>query len=166
VSSVTADFLGILRTLTDQGAEFIVVGGVGAVLHGALITTLDLDLVHARDPDNIARLLTALSELDARYRQTFGRDIRPDRSHLESPGHQLLETRLGALDLLGTLDGGRGYEELLGQTMEMEVGGRKLKVLTLEELIAVKRRAGRDKDKLVVPILEHTLRERDRRKGT
>lgn len=89
MSSATADFLGILRALTDHGTRFLAVGGGGAVLHGALVTTLDLDLVHAREPENISRLLAALAELDARYRPALGRDVRPDRSHLESSGHQL-----------------------------------------------------------------------------
>lgn len=162
MSSDTADFVAILRVLADHGCRFIVVGGIGAVLHGAPVSTFDLDLVHSRAPDNVERLLRALAELEARYRHSFGRDLRPGASHLTTPGHQLLHTRYGDLDLLGSLDGGRSYEDLLEQAVELEVAGLSLHVIRLEELIEIKRRAARDKDKFVVPILEHTLRQRDR----
>lgn len=36
--------------LAGHGVDFIVVGGVAAVLGGAPISTFDLDIVHARDP--------------------------------------------------------------------------------------------------------------------
>ena len=54
------DFLEILGILVEHKADFIVVGGVCAVLHGAPVTTFDLDLVHSRSADNLARLMSAL----------------------------------------------------------------------------------------------------------
>lgn len=160
MSSDTADFVAILRVLAAHDCRFIVVGGISAVLHGAPVSTYDLDLVHSRDPENVERLLFALAELDARYRHSLGRDLRPGSSHLVGPGHQLLHTRFGDLDLLGSLDGGRSYEDLIGRTDELNVAGLCLRVVRLDELIEIKRRAARDKDKFVVPILEHTLRQR------
>ena len=53
------DFLAILQTLAKHQVDFIVVGGVGAVLQGAPISTFDLDVVHSRTSDNIDRLLVA-----------------------------------------------------------------------------------------------------------
>jgi hypothetical protein len=76
------------------------VGGVSAVLHGAPVTTFDLGIVHSRDPENVTRLLSALEELDARYRFQPERQLRPDASHLAGPGHQLLLTMYGPLDVL------------------------------------------------------------------
>ena len=57
-----------LATLARHGVEFVVVGGVAAVLNGAPISTFDLDIVHARSEENLDRLLAALTELDARDR--------------------------------------------------------------------------------------------------
>jgi len=62
------DYLALLHSLAEHGVEFIIVGGVPAVLHGAPVTTFDLDSVHSRTPDNIGRLLSALQHLDAYYR--------------------------------------------------------------------------------------------------
>lgn len=162
MSSVTPNFEQILRTLHDRGVDFIIVGGVSGVLHGAPYTTQDIDVVHSRTPENVERVLAALAELDALYRDIAGRKLRPNATHLVTPGHQLLDTRFGRLDLLGSLGDGRGYHELLDVSEEMQVAGMRLRVLKLDELIEVKRQAGRDKDKLVLSILEHTLRERDR----
>ena len=73
------DFLAILRTLARHRVEYIVVGGVAAVLQGAPISTFDLDLVHSRQPGNIVRLLKALETLEARYRTPGGPMRQPDR---------------------------------------------------------------------------------------
>ncbi len=158
-----ARFAEILRLLAENDVEFIVVGMAAGILHGAPVTTVDLDLVHRRSPENVARLLRVLSELDATYRHD-PRGLRPAESHLVGPGHQLLATRLGDLDCLGTIDQDRGYEELLGQTVEMKLtGGRVVRVLSLPALIEAKERSGRPKDLAVLPVLRATLDEVKRR---
>jgi predicted nucleotidyltransferase len=160
VISPDPDFHAILRILADQKVEFIVVGGVCAVLHGAPINTFDLDLVHARNRDNLDRLLVALQSLDAYYRGQGDQKIRPGVSHLASPGHQLLLTRAGPLDMLGTIGTGLGYEELLAHTVEMPVAiDLQVRVLKLDRLIDIKEQTGRDKDKAVLGILRRTLEE-------
>ena len=64
MKSSIPDFLEILKILSEHKEDFIVVGGVCAVLHGAPITTFDLDLVHSRSPDNLGLLISALKQLD------------------------------------------------------------------------------------------------------
>lgn len=58
---MTPDLLGLLRVLSQAKVRYIVVGGVAAGMHGALRTTLDLDVVYSRDRENITRLVVALS---------------------------------------------------------------------------------------------------------
>lgn len=155
------DFLPVLETLKRHSVDFIVVGGVSAALHGAMSLTFDLDIVHARNEANIARLLQALDSLDACYRLQPEKKLRPQASHLSSPGHQLLMTRFGPLDLLGSLTGSRTYDDLLPYTTEMEVGQNvRVRVLDLDTLIQVKEETGGDKDKAVLPILRALLREK------
>jgi hypothetical protein len=164
MESSAPDYKAILSTLSEHGVDFIVIGGVCAVLHGAPILTFDLDLVHARAPENLDRLLKALQALEAHYREQPERRLVSELSHLASPGHQLLMTRAGPLDLLGTITGGRGYEDLLPQTVELQVGeDLKLRLLNLETLIAVKEETGRERDKAVLPILRRTLEEKKQR---
>ena len=51
------DFFAILEVLTKHEVEFILVGGLCAVIHGAPIVTMDMDIVHHREAENIERLL-------------------------------------------------------------------------------------------------------------
>lgn len=157
----TPDFLSLLAVLQDHGVEFIVVGGVCAVLQGVPVTTMDLDIVHRRTEDNIERLLAALEELDACSRLDKRR-LRPQASHLRGPGHQLLTTRAGLLDVLGAVADGRDYDALLTGTEELLVDQKAVRLLSLETLLEVKERTGRPKDLAVLPLIRHTLDERKR----
>jgi hypothetical protein len=152
--------LEILKVLTRHRVDFIVVGGVSAVLHGAPVTTFDLDVVHARNGENIARLLAALEELEAVYRAQPERQLHPDESHLAGPGHQLLLTKFGPLDVLGMIGKSRTWEDLRGHTRTMEIEpGVVLRVLDLETLIAVKEELGFPKDTAVLPVLRQALKQ-------
>jgi hypothetical protein len=158
----SARFAEILRRLAENDVEAIVVGLLAGVLQGAPVTTGDVDVVHRRTKENVARLLRVLADIDATYRHD-PRRIRPGESHLLGPGHQLLETRFGDLDCLGTIDDGKSYDDLLQQSVLVELGtGLTIRVLELSALIEVKRRAGRAKDLAVLPLLEATRDELER----
>lgn len=155
------ELLATLRALREAGIEFIVVGGVAAVLNGAPVDTFDIDVVHSRDPANIERLLRVLDTLDAIFRMQPERRLKPNASHLGSSGHLNLRTRYGPLDLLGTIGRDLGYEELLSHSAELEIGeGLRVRVLDLETLIAIKEQLGGEKDRATLPILRRTLEEK------
>jgi hypothetical protein len=159
----TADLEALLLALCDAGVEFLVVGGAAAVLHGAPITTQDLDIVHRRTPDNVTKLLGVLERLDATIRPMLGGPPRrPTAALLAGRGQLNLSTTLGPLDPLCQLHDGNGYEELVARTEVVTDGALTLRVLDLDTLIAVKTSTGRAKDKLVVPILLALQRERRR----
>jgi hypothetical protein len=129
------------------------------------VTTFDLDVVHARNRENIARLLASLEELEAVYRAQPERQLRPDESHLAGPGHQLLLTKFGPLDVLGMIGKSRTWEDLRDHTRTMEIEpGVVLSVLDLETLIAVKEELGFPKDTAVLPVLRQALKERSERR--
>src|SRR5882757_5383287 len=106
------DYLEILRQFVTHKVDFILVGGLSAVVNGVSFNTMDVDVVHSRKEENLPRILAALTELDAWYRLRSDRKLFPKESHLRSPGHQLLRTKYGDLDLLGTIDDGLTYEDL------------------------------------------------------
>lgn len=147
----------LLEVLARHRVEFIVVGVTAAVLQGAPVVTFDLDIVYARTAENVSRMLAALDELGAVFRNTPGRRIAPNESHLESTGRKLLQTKLGPLDVLGTIDNDAGFDDLLPHSVRLDVGGRSIAALGLERLIEVKQRAGRPKDLAVLPVLRATL---------
>jgi hypothetical protein len=157
-----ARFSEILRLLATNEVDFIVVGMTAGVLQGVPVTTIDLDIVHRRDPANVARRLGVLADLDAVY-------LRPAQApapgiHLLGPGHQLLTTTHGDLDCLGAIGEGVAYEQLLERTVEMALsGGLTIRVLSLPALIEAKEQAGRPKDLAVLPVLRATLDEMKQR---
>ena len=157
-----ADLESLLDALAGAGIEFIVVGGAAAVLHGAPVTTQDVDIVPRTDEGNINRLMEILTELDARVRDLAGREIRPDAAALRGTGQIKLTTRRGPLDLLCTMHDGRDYADLLPETVEVTDGSLRLRVLDLPALIAIKSSTGRVRDQLVLPLLLALARERER----
>ena len=159
------DFLEILMILLTHKVDFIVVGGVCAVIHGAPITTFDLDIVHSRSPENLEHLFSALKDLDACYRGREDQRLKPKVSHLSSPGHHLLTTNRGPLDLLGTIGIGLSYEDLVQHTVEIEVSDLRVRILELSTLIEVKKETANDKDRAMIPILERTLEEKRKLKA-
>lgn len=151
----------LIAVLVRHDVRFIVVGGMAGVLQGAPVSTYDLDVVYSRDPDNIQRLLDALGSVGATFRNDpQRRRIKPNASHLRSTGHKLLETHHGVLDVLGTIEEHSGYDDLIGDSEELEVSGHRIRVLTLDRLIRIKEQLTRPKDQLMLSILRATLEER------
>ena len=160
-SSPEPDLFAILEVLLRHRVDFIVVGGVAATLQGAPILTMDVDIVHAREKSNIERLLGALRELDAFYRLQASRRLPPNSSHLSSPGHHLLSTKFGALDVLGTIGHAHDWSELIHRTDIVQLNeGMTIAVLDLPTQIAIKEEVNRPKDAIMLPILRQTLAER------
>jgi predicted nucleotidyltransferase len=155
----TGRFLRIFEALARHDVRFVIVGGMSAVLHRVPVVTEDVDIVHDRSADNVERLVRALGDLDAVYRGD-PRRIRPGTSHLVGSGHHLLEIGRVHFDVLGTIDEGLVYSDLLPHSVVMEVAGRDVRVLSLEKLIEIKRKLGRPKDKFMLLHLEATLDER------
>jgi hypothetical protein len=156
--------IATLRALHDGGIDFILVGGLAAVLNGAPVDTFDTDVVHSRDVSNIERLLPVLESLDAVFRIQPERRLRPNASHLASAGHLNLITRYGPLDLLGTIGRNLGYEDLMAHSAEMDIGEKlRIRVLDLETIIGIKEELGGEKDRAVLPILRRTLDEKRKR---
>ncbi len=158
-------FLDILTALTRNDVEFVVVGGVAAILEGAPISTFDLDVVYRRSATNNARLATALRQVNARYKDLAGRHIVPDATKLATVDVNLLVTDLGDLDVLHHIRGDLDYEELLERTVEYEVADLHLQVANLETVIESKELADRDKDRAALPILRRTLEVKRAREG-
>lgn len=151
-------FLRILELLEQHGVEYVVVGGVAAVLQGAPVTTFDIDALVKVDAANADRLVAALGVLEARYRER--RDLRPTREDLLAGGHLLLITNSGPLDILGFIGNAKRYEDFASALVPIRVGDLLVNVLGIEALIEEKRALGRDKDLAVVRVLEAVLRRR------
>ena len=154
-----------LRVLLAHDVRFVIIGGIAGVLLGSPSFTFDLDLCYDRDRDNLERLARALTELRATLRGAPpGLPFRLDAKTLQMGDWFTFETSSGDLDCLGTPAGTSGYADLARNAMEVVVDGNlQVMVASIEDLLRMKRAAGRPKDLIAVEILSALKEERDRR---
>lgn len=153
----------LLGCLTRHGVEYVVVGGIAAVLWGSPRNTFDLDVCPATDRGNLEALAKALIELGARLRG-IEEDVpfSPDARTLDQVEILTLDTIAGSLDVLIRPDGAPAYERLRKSAARVDVGALSVLVASINDLIAMKRAAGRLKDEVDVEELE-AIKHLDRR---
>ncbi len=159
---INANLSELLEGLLKANVQFILVGGLAAVIQGAPLTTLDVDIVHDRSEENIDRLFNFLKSNDAIFRRPDDQIIVPQKDDFFGLRHGLFTTRLGPLDVLAVIEEQKTYEDLIGHAHEIAFRGYKLHVLDLETLIALKKASRDPKHQLQLPILEETLRQSQR----
>jgi predicted nucleotidyltransferase len=154
----------VVRLLGRHGVRYVLIGGLAAVTQGASLVTQDVDLCHARDADNLARLADAMREVHATLRGVDpGLPFRVDARTLAEGDAFTLATDLGAIDLLATPAGTTGFEDLERTADAFELFGQRVLVASLDDLIRMKRAAGRTKDMLAVEELGALRDELDQR---
>ena len=159
-----ADLTSLLVELADAGVEFILVGGLAAVAQGVPLSTFDVDIVHCRTPANVARLLQVLHAVAAHARgRPPQQRLLPSEDALLGPGHQLLMTDKGALDVLGAIEDGQTYEDLIADSMALPLRGRTIHVLRLHKLADLKRGATRTRDQMALLLIDEALAAREDR---
>lgn len=153
------DLGAILEGLSAAGVKFILVGGLAAVVQGAPVTTIDVDIVHDQSPENISRLLNFLKSIDAFHRRPDNKVLEPVEGDLSGMGHALFTTRLGPLDVLAVIEQGRTYGDLFEHTVEIEFRNHTIHVLDLETLIQLKKTSSDPNDIQRLSVLEETMRQ-------
>lgn len=153
------DLTAILEGLIEAEVEFILVGGLAAVIQGAPVTTLDVDIVHNRSSENISKLFRFLKSIDAIHRRPDDKIIVPKEEDFS--GHALFSTRLGPLDVLAFIEEEKNYDELLKYSIEIDFRGHTIRVLDIRKMIELKKASNDFKYKQILPVLEETLRQLD-----
>jgi len=150
-----ASTLDLLKRLNKYTVEYVLVGGVAAVVHGSQLVTGDLDICAPLDAPNLVKIVGALSDLQAKFRMT------PDRRPLPTKPDELagiknlyLETLLGQLDILSEIAGVGDYAEVAMHAITLDLGGAICRVLDLDTLIKSKKALGRPRDLQAVIELE------------
>jgi hypothetical protein len=153
----------LLGALVDHEVEFCVIGAVAAWLQGSPAVTLDLDVMPRRNLDNAEHLAAALNELGVRE---SGGDTGIELEGADFLGWQAqrFDTEAGPLDIVPHAAAIGGFEEVA--TIELTLGGRSIRVLTLDEVIASKEKLGRPKDKAALPALYATREALRRRRDS
>jgi hypothetical protein len=143
-----------LEALVAHSVRSVLIGGLAATLHGSPSITGVLDVCPARDMSNLARLAEALNELGARLRGApMDVPFLLDAETLERGDHFTFTTKAGSVDCLGTPAGTSGFDELDKNAVDMDLGGLRIRVASIEDLIRMKLAAGRPKDLVEAEIL-------------
>lgn len=154
----------LLGALLDSGVDFVVIGGLAAQAHGSPLITEDLDICFDLDRANVERLAVVLERLSA-IRRGMPSGVRAplDARALRAGDVFTLRTIYGDLDLLARPDPLLDYQSLRSRATRFEFGGRAVWIANLDDVIAMKRAAGRPKDLLAIEHLGALREELDRR---
>ena len=160
----TFDPIAALRTLVEHRVRFVLIGGFAGALRGSPVITGDLDVCYARDDANLEALADALGSLGATLRGASG-DVpfRLDARTLKAGDDFTFSTRVGAVDILGTPSGTSGYDDLGAAATTEDLDGLSIRVASIEDLIRMKRAAGRPKDLIALEWLSAVRDETDER---
>jgi hypothetical protein len=151
------DPLGALRTLLAYKVDFVLIGGLAARLHGSPTVTDDLDICHERSPANLVRLARTLAEMDATLRLADPDEklhVSIDDRLLAVTDNLTLSTEFGSFDLLARPAGTDGYDDLRRGAVTVKLErAMSIAVASIDDLIRMKRAAGRPKDLIEIEIL-------------
>jgi predicted nucleotidyltransferase len=145
------DINRLLQRLCDAEIDFVIVGGFAAMLHGSSLLTRDLDVCAVLTRENVAKLREILRDLHPVHRLS-----EPKLSFLDNPGPDVevrnlyLRTDFGPVDLLSNIAGIGDFESVRANAVEVELFGRRCRVISLDDLIRAKEALKRDKDHLAV----------------
>jgi hypothetical protein len=144
---------------------FIVIGGMAAAALGSPSITLDLDICYERSAENHGKLAEALRELHASLRGAPPNlPFQLDARTIASGDSFTFDTEAGPLDCLGTPSGTAGYRDCCRNSVEVDLGdGVVARVVALDDLMRMKRAAGRPKDRIELEILAALHEERAKR---
>jgi hypothetical protein len=163
-------FEPIFRALNESGARYVVVGGVAGVLHGHARLTADIDVIVDVAPAPARAAINALARLgfrprapvpieafvDPEVRATWIRDKAMIVFSLWDPTNPMRE-----IDLF--LEPPLPFDELWGRSLEVTLDDSTVRVVSLDDLIALKRLAGRPQDLQDIEALEQ-IRDREERR--
>ena len=152
----------ILEVLAAHRVDYVMIGGLAAAIHGSDLVTGDIDITPATDDENLARLSSALDELEARIRTVDAPDgvrFAHDAPSLARATVWNLVTNAGDLDLAMMPSGTQGYEDLRRDAIAIVIVGVPTRVAALADVIRSKEAAGRDKDRAALPMLRRLQSE-------
>ena len=142
----------VVAALAEVRLEVILIGNAAAAIQGAPVTTVDFDFMFRATPANLAKLKRFARRLEAMILRPY---------YPASALYRVVNDNRGLqADFMPVIHGVKSFNSLRSRAEQIVIGGHRLWVAHLTDIIASKRAAGRLRDKAVLDILEATLREK------
>ena len=139
----------LYECLQQHNVDYVVIGGVAAIIHGVPRTTLDIDLLIAANEINARALLLAL--LDA----GLGTATLTDAADILA--HEVTIFRDRIREDVQTRTPGIDFEQARSRALVLDVDGVKIPVLSIADLLASKEAANRPKDQQDLVVLRRLV---------
>lgn len=149
----------VFRTLNEYGVDYIVVGGIAALMHSSPYPTFDTDVCPETSSENLGRLVEALTAMEARiFTEPVpeGLPFSPNEDFLRENPILNLVTRFGRVDIISKPAGSEGYPDLARDALTVMIEDLAVKVASLEDVIRTKAAVTTREDPSV-PVLREIL---------
>jgi hypothetical protein len=156
-------YFDVIRTLNAYDVRYILIGGLAAILWGSDHITSDIDICYDRERENVKRLVQALHEMEAHLRgYPAGLPEIIDERAFRLGDTMTFETKYAWFDCLGLPLGNVGYKQLATNATKMAIEDDLIvAVASIDDIIQMKRAAGRAKDLGVVEQLKRLKQIRE-----
>ena len=160
-------FEPIFQILNAGGVRYVVVGGLATVLHGYARLTADVDLAVDLAPEKATKMIQVLVAkgfrpqvpvLPQEFANPIVREIWLREKHMRAFSLVDPTNPMRVVDLL--LKPEVPFEELLARSQEVVLNRTKIKIASIDDLIALKRHAGRPQDLVDIEQLETIRRQK------
>ena len=144
----------LMRRLVSSQVEFVLVGGFAAVAHGVTLVTRDVDICCRFSEANLMRIQEAFSDLHPVHRPRTDLPLQLTSEQCSRLKNLYLKTDLGVVDCLGEVLGVGGFDEVLKNSIDLELPSGNCRILDIDTLIKAKKAMNRNHDKITVMLLE------------
>ena len=146
----------LLKLLLESKIDFVLIGGYAAVLHGSSQVTQDIDICAVISDVNLEALRMTLRDLDPKHR--MNPNFQPSLMDYPAKGQKIdnyyLRTKSGILDIIQEVRPIGSFERVKENAITVSLFGHPCKVISLDDLIEVKKSMTRPKDKVTLDELE------------
>jgi len=142
------DLVSLFAALDSiPGLRCVLIGGLAVMVHGGTRMTEDADLAIAFDIDNRRKVVAALAPLNPRPLRYSGKTpFTWDEKSIRAPW-TIFMTDAGRIDLIVRLPGIDSFDGLYERSLVFDAAGVAIRVAAIEDLIAIKTQADRDRDR-------------------
>lgn len=156
------DFFSLLKKLSQNKVDYVVVGGFACIAHGATFVTQDVDICLDFNADNLLRLQKALADLHPIHRMTPNKlKLKLTKENCKQYKNLYLDTDSGQLDCISFIEGVGGFEQVKKKSMPIKIEKLHIQILNLDALIEAKKSMNREKDVQTITQLETIKKLKD-----